>query len=220
MSSAHPIASDALVRAGAVRTSLAGRRGVVLSEPLKEPDRDWIRLALSPDAAIRDQAFEALYRRHGERVYRLARRLAGQDADARDIVQEAFLRVFKRVARFRREAAFASWLYRVTVNVAIDRHRQRARRPAAPLDATPALEPTTDEGEGPVARALSNEQRDEVRRAMLELSPKLSTVVLLRYVEGLSYDEIASAVGLSIGTVKSRLNRAHRLLERRLGPNS
>ena len=184
---------------------------------MNENDPDWVTRAVSPDRAVREEAFEALYRRHGERAYRLARRLAGQDADARDIVQEAFLRVFRRIDRFRRDAAFASWLYRVTVNVAIDRHRSRARRPIAPLDVE-TFDPKSDDAEGPERQAVARERREEIRRAILELSPKLATVVLLRYVEGLAYEEIAETLALSLGTVKSRLNRAHKLLERRLDP--
>jgi len=182
----------------------------------EDPDREVLLRCSSADPRIREQAFETLHARHAERVYRLAYRLAGNDAEARDIVQEAFLRAFRRIHRFRRQSAFTSWLHRITVNIGIDRMRHARRRPAVPLaEDAPGADrlPGRPEEVGPEAAAARRELSERIRRVVATLSPRLAAVVLLRYGEGLSYAEVGEALGLPVGTVKSRLNRAHELLE-------
>jgi len=181
-----------------------------------DPDREVLKLCASSDPHVRETAFETLYRRHAERIYRLAFRLTGHDAEARDIVQEAFLRAFRRIHRFRRRSAFTSWLHRITVNIGIDRMRHSARRPSvsleveagrtAPLPGRP-VEPAPED------HAAMRETRDAIQQHVASLSPRLAAVVLLRYGEGLSYAEVGEALDIPVGTVKSRLNRAHELLE-------
>jgi RNA polymerase sigma-70 factor (ECF subfamily) len=151
-----------------------------------------------------------------ERVYALAFRLTGQDAEARDVVQDVFLRAFRRIHRFQGRSALGSWLHRITVNTAIDRHRHAARRPAAPLEdegiPTSPLPGRTTEPP-PEDRAQRHELARRVRDLVADLSPVLAAVVVLRYGEGLAYDEIARTLDIPVGTVKSRLNRAHEILE-------
>ncbi len=182
----------------------------------EDPDREVLLRCSSKDPEIREQAFEILHERHAERVYRLAFRISGNDAEARDIAQEAFLRAFRRIRRFRRQAAFTSWLHRITVNIGIDRIRHARRRPSVPLgDDAPDADrlPGRPEDPGPETRAARREMSESIRDLVGTLSPRLAAVVLLRYGEGLSYAEVGDALDIPVGTVKSRLNRAHELLE-------
>jgi RNA polymerase sigma-70 factor (ECF subfamily) len=190
-------------------------RGAMTSDS----ERDTLRDCASSDPDVRERAFETLHRRHADRAYRLAYRLTGQDAEARDVVQDAFLRVFRKIRRFRRESAFSSWLHRITVNLAIDRIRRRRRHPEGSLPSESGgsrTAPLRSDEPSPPDRAARRETAEEVRRLVAGLSPPLAAAVLLRYGEGLSYEEIAAALDIPVGTVKSRLNRAHDLLAPRL----
>jgi RNA polymerase sigma-70 factor, ECF subfamily len=180
-----------------------------------DPDREILRRCASPDREVRDAAFENLYERHAERTYRLAYRLTRNDAEARDIVQEAFLRAYRRIHRFDRRAAFTSWLHRITVNIAIDRHRGTKRRPTVALeDDGVAAEPLPGRAGQlrPPDQAQRHEVAESIRDLVASLSPRLAAVVVLRYGEGLSYADVAEALDIPVGTVRSRLNRAHELL--------
>jgi RNA polymerase sigma-70 factor (ECF subfamily) len=186
-----------------------------------ESERNLIEHCSSPDPSVREGAFSDLYRRYVDRIYRLALRVTGNDAEARDVTQEAFLRAFQRIDRFRAEAAFSSWMHRIAVNIAIDRHRRAARRPAVPLeseDAPAAPLPGRGDRPDPGTEAAGRERADAVRSLVASLSPRLAAVVVLRYGEGLAYEEIADLLGIPLGTVKSRLNRAHDLLAPGLRP--
>jgi RNA polymerase sigma-70 factor, ECF subfamily len=195
-----------------------------------DPDRELVRGLLSDDPATRRRALGDLYDRHHERVFRTAYKVLGSTTDAADLTQEVFLHMARRIRGFRGDASLTSWVYRVTVNLAIDARRTRARRPARSL--TPAPGETTTEPEArtrpgtsgppsdPVDSSLQHERDEKVRRALDRLSPKLRAVVVLRYFENLSYEELADVLDTSIGTVKSRLNRAHAALERLLAPTA
>lgn len=180
-----------------------------------DPDRDLVRrcqVERSPEA------FRQLYLRHKDRVINTAYYLIGDREEALEAVQEVFLRVYRQIGKFRGQSSFASWLYRITVNVATD-SRRRLGRQRELLEAyfrqksggrrwsVPA---------GGVGRSEEPASRREtaliIRHAIAQLSPKLAAVVTLRYLEDRSYEEIAEILGISLGTVKSRLNRAHRAL--------
>ncbi len=184
----------------------------------------------SDDPGVRRSAFSELFRRHHRRAYDLAYRVLGDAALAADAVQEAFLTVYRKGARFEARARFTSWLHRVVVNQSIDlRRRERRHRSAAPpseaLAGVESGDPAgsfdvrdpASEATGPLAGALSAERVELVRRAVARLSPKLARVVVLRYPEGRSYEEIGEILGVPPGTVKSRLNRAHAALREILG---
>jgi len=152
-------------------------------------------------AGSRD-AFGELFDRCKDRVYSTALHVCGDRAAAADIAQEVFLKVFARLPQFESRSAFTTWLYRVTVNAAID-HR-RASRPAVPLeDVMP--EPGTPDVD-PYVRL---QRRRRIEAALVALPDTLRVPVVLRHVQGLSYQEIASVLQVSIGTVASRLSRAH-----------
>ena len=159
------------------------------------------------------EAFRVLFEAHKDRVYSIALRYSGDRAAAMDIAQESFLKVLGSIQEFRGEAGFESWLYRIVVNTCLD-HQRRGRRMMPFLGEL--IHAVTAQGETVLHRLMRAEVQDDVQRMVARLSPEQRMVVVLRYTEGLSYDEIAGILGCSPGTVASRLNRAHKVLERRL----
>lgn len=154
-------------------------------------------------------AQRVLFERYRDRVFSISLHfLKGDEAGAQDATQEVFVKVFRAAATFRQDARFATWLYRVTANVCMDELRRR-RRLLLFGDVPPTLHPAVDAAE-PV------EPDADIARALGRLSPKLRMTVLLRYFEDLSYDQIAEALGVTSGTVASRLNRAHAILANEL----
>ena len=161
------------------------------------------------------EAFRLLFEQHQDRVYTVALYFFGGDeATASDVTQQVFLKLFAKIGQFQGDAEFTTWLYRMTTNACID--EQRKRRRFLPFgDAFRMDEPrTTSHQEEKAARA---ELADSVKCAVAQLKPKLRVVMLLKYFEELSYEEIAEVLGCSKGTVASRLNRGHKILARRLG---
>jgi RNA polymerase sigma-70 factor, ECF subfamily len=187
-----------------------------------DPDGELVRALLSADAARRRHALGVLYDRHAEALVNVAWRVAGDWSAAQDVVQDVFLNLSARIASFRAESSLASWLYRITVNRAIDRKRHERRRPAVGLGVVPddllegARTPLGSPAE-PGEPVETSPDAPRVRAALAALSPKLRTIAVLRYIEGLSYDQLAEVLDLSLGTVKSRLNRAHAALSKSLG---
>ena len=159
------------------------------------------------------EAFRALFERHKDKVYSVALRYSGDAAEAMDIAQETFLKLFSRIGEFRGDASLDTWLYRLVVNSCLDHKRKSWRMlPLAGEIAGLLRAP----GQNAAEELLRAEMRSEVQKAIAKLAPELRIVVVLRYTEGLAYDEIAAVLGCAEGTVASRLNRAHGLLERRL----
>ena len=158
-------------------------------------------------------AFHSLFEIYKDRVYSIAYHFSNDDAMARDVTQQVFLKLFTAIAQFRQDSEFATWLYRVVANACVD--EQRKRRRFVPFD--PQLEVKTMTTRGLQEDTYERRQRAaSVRAAIAELSPKLRLPLLLKYVEGLSYEEIAAALNCSIGTVSSRLNRGHKALAAKL----
>jgi len=166
---------------------------------------DLVRRAQQGDQA----AFEALYRQHVGRVYALCLRLTADAAEAEELTQDAFVRVWERLASFRGESAFSTWLYRVTVNVVLLRFRSTRRRllRVFSTDDPAALErPAADAG----GAAL------DLDRAVAALPPGARQVFVLHDVEGYRHEEIAQLAGIAVGTSKAQLFRARRLLREAL----
>jgi len=130
-----------------------------------------------------------------------------------DIAQETFLKLLSRIGEFRGEASFDSWLYRLVVNCCLD-HQRRGRRLAPFLDGL--LDAVCTSAESALYKLMRSEREQQVQEVVKRLPAEQRIVVVLRYTEGLSYDEIAEVLGCSPGTVASRLNRAHKVLGRRL----
>lgn len=187
-------------------------------------DLDLVRMLGDEDEGARRRAFAVLFDRHSKRAFDLAYRVLGEASLAGDVVQVAFLAVYRKGARFEARAQFTSWLHRIVLNHAIDLQRKERRHRHAPLviregggsgpSGTGAGETLAvpDGGAGPIERTVADERALLVRAAIGELSPKLAQVVVLRYLEGRSYEEIGEVLCLPPGTVKSRLNRAHAAL--------
>jgi len=131
------------------------------------------------------------------------------------VLQTVFLSVYKSLPSFRFESSLATWIYRITVNACAGKSLRRARD-FVPLEAVLGSGAEIDPDLGPEERLERSERQEIIQRAVLELSPKLRTVVVLKYLEGLSYDEIAAVLECSPGTVASRLHRALSELEGRL----
>lgn len=159
------------------------------------------------------EAFRALFEKYKDKVYSIALRYSGDQAAAMDIAQDVFLKLFGCIGSFRGDSGFESWLYRLVVNRCLDQKR-RTRRLMPIVDGLLDLLPSP--GRSAMDELLRGELNKRVQAAVAGLRPEQRMVVVLRYTEGLSYDEIAAALGCSAGTVASRLNRAHRALERRL----
>ena len=164
--------------------------------------------------------------RHGD-IYALLYRLTEDPEEARDLTQETFLQAFRHLASFRGDADLRTWLYRIAVNQARNRWRwwkRRRRDRTVSLDAPVSEEidaPLSaglagDEGLDPERQALLREREQALHAALKSLSRPYREVIVLRDIEGLSYEEVAAALDLNVGTVKSRLNRGRTELRRRL----
>ena len=193
---------------------------------MEEPtDLELVALLGSADRLERERAFETLFLRHRRTAMDLAVRVLGDRALAADAVQEAFLSVYRKGARFQARARFTSWLYRVVFNRCIDLRRRERRHRSAPLlggadsaddDIRGVPEPVSG-APGPFDALEGTERAELVREAVTRLSPKLAEVIALRYPRGMSYDEISEVLEVPPGTVKSRLSRAHAALREVLG---
>jgi RNA polymerase sigma-70 factor (ECF subfamily) len=167
-------------------------------------------------------AFESIVREHKNRIYTYICRLTHNDPEAEDLTQEVFVRAYQSFAAFRREAAVDTWLYRIATNLVIDRVRRSRRAPQRVEfgddeegDELAAL-PSTARESDPAASAQLDELQRQVRLAITLLPPKLRAAVVLHDMEGLSYEDVAAALGCPVGTVKSRLFNARAALRRKL----
>jgi RNA polymerase sigma-70 factor (ECF subfamily) len=159
------------------------------------------------------EAFRALFERYKDAVYSVALRYSGDAAVAQDIAQDTFLKLFSAVGSFRGDSNFESWLYRMVVNSCFDQ-RRKTRRLGPLLDEVMSLLRTPDVSA--LDGLLRSEMSAQVKLVIDSLAPDQRMVVVLRYTQGLSYEEIAAIMGCAAGTIASRLNRAHKVLERRL----
>jgi RNA polymerase sigma-70 factor (ECF subfamily) len=164
-----------------------------------------------------EEAFRVLFETHKDRVYSIALRYAGDSAAAMDIAQDTFLKLLSSIRQFRGDSSFESWLYRLVVNSCLDYHRRRRRfLPLLEDGLGEALDVFRAPRESALNEMLRDEQGERVQQVVAQLPEEQRIVVVLRYTEGLSYEEIADLLGCRRGTVASRLNRAHKTLERRL----
>ena len=172
-------------------------------------------------AGIED-AYEQLIERYQQPVYGIVYRLLGSQCDASDVVQEVFLKVFRRIASFRGQSSLRTWIYRIAVNEAHNQYRWFTRhccREVA-MESSPqhpsSLESAPDPGRSPFQRACDSETRTLIEEALRRINPDFRTAVVLRDIENLSYEEIAEILQLSLGTVKSRILRGREALRREL----
>ena len=165
------------------------------------------------------EAFETLVSRYEKKVYSLALRLTGRSEDAFDLTQDIFMKMFASLSLFRGESAFSTWLYRLSYNVCIDYERKRKRRVITYSleDDTYFLDPhLTDDRFSPEVQWENRQLKEEIQKALLELSAEHRMMVLMRDVQGLSYKEIAEVLEIGEGTVKSRIFRAREAMRKKL----
>src|SRR5437016_12437172 len=186
-------------------------------QPGQVPDVELVRLAQKGDGA----AFAQLVARHQRQLYRLALRMTGSEADAQEVLQEAFLNAFQKLPNFRGEAQFSSWLYRIAANSALMRLRRKRRAPDAlqdqPLElqgpkfsAEGFLEPQNDWSQRADTQMMDRELGQAIDQAVGALPEDYRTVFLLKDVDGLSNEEIASALDLTVPGRKSGWRRGRR----------
>jgi RNA polymerase sigma-70 factor (ECF subfamily) len=163
-------------------------------------------------------AFAGLVERYQGEVYHLALRYTRSREDAEDLTQEAFLRAFRALASYDPARPFGAWLYSITARLCIDHHRRRKVRPVSltrPEEGTSAEEREwefADPTEGPEARLERRDEATRLSRLIDRLSPDYRLAILLRHAQDLSYEEIAEATGVPLGTVKARIHRARNQL--------
>ena len=176
----------------------------VMAEPISEE-----RVIAACQEGDRE-AFRRLFETYKDKVFSIAvYSFGGDETAASDVSQQIFLKLMTNIGQFRGESAFTTWLYRLVVNACIDEQRKRRRfLPFGEWTPVSKLEDRRPQEK----RYAKMELADSVQAAIQELSPKLRMPILLKYVEGLSYDEIAGVLGCSKGTVASRLNRGHQKL--------
>jgi RNA polymerase sigma-70 factor (ECF subfamily) len=150
-------------------------------------------------------------------MFTLAYRLTGNEEDARDVVQDAYLRAYKGLKRFRGDARFSTWMYRITANCASTALARRTRASHDDLDDESPIADCRPEHD-PQLQAAASYDRERVARAVADLPPRLRSVVVLRDVYDLSHEAIAAELGISEAAAKVRLHRARRKLRERLFP--
>ena len=162
-------------------------------------------------------AFGRLVVKYQDRLYNTVVHLLGNEHDARDVVQDAFVQAFIKLDTFRQSSAFYTWLYRIGFNVAVT-HRRRKRRPALSIEQlrdASGEEPVDTEVQ-PAERLERDETAAQVRQAIAQLSEEFRSVLVLREIDGCRYETIAEILELPIGTVRSRLHRARLQLREQL----
>jgi RNA polymerase sigma-70 factor, ECF subfamily len=171
---------------------------------------EWVLVSRAREGNL--AAFEALYRQHVRRVYALCLRLSGNAALAEELTQEAFVRAWKKLAQFRGESAFSTWLHPLAVNVALAERRSRRSRETHTFltEDVAAYERPASSGDP--------EGRLDIERAVARLPAGARAVFVLHDIEGYRHDEIAGMTGVTVGTSKAQLHRARRLLRERLAP--
>jgi RNA polymerase sigma-70 factor (ECF subfamily) len=168
-------------------------------------------------------AFDLLVRKYQHRVLKLVSRFVPDAAEAEDVAQEAFLKAYRALASFRGDSAFYTWLYRIAINTAKNALVSNRRRPVDfDLDLQDPEQydrhARLKDGDTPEGVLLTEEIRNVVERALEQLPEDLRTAIVLRELEGLSYEEIAEAMDCPVGTVRSRIFRAREAIDKKLKP--
>lgn len=168
------------------------------------------------------EAFRVLVERHSGNIFRLAYRMTGNEHDAEDVVQEAFLRAYRQLKRFEGRAAFSTWLYRIAVNSALDQMRSRTRheerREASDPERPDPLARLPAAGPSPERLVFSAQVQERVAAALAQLTPKERAAFVLRHFEGQSIEEIGRALGVRASAAKNNVFRAVQKLRQRLEP--
>lgn len=173
-------------------------------------DKELIAAHLAGDR----HAFDRIVERYEQRVWAVCLRMCGDPDDARDAAQDTFVIAYRAIASFRGDAQLSTWLHRVAVNASLDVLRKKGRNKAQPAEDIPEV--PSDEP-GPDEQAIRSSRAAAVHAALARLSDEHRTVIVLHDLQGLQYPEVAQALDVPVGTVKSRLHRARADLARLLG---
>lgn len=187
-------------------------------------DRDIDQLLVERVQQGDKRAFELLVAKYQRKLMRLVSRLVRDQAEAEDVVQEAFIKAYRAIPQFRGESAFYTWLYRIGINTAKNYLVTQGRRAPTSTDADVEEAESFDDGDylrdinTPESMLATKQIAETVNLAMDALPEELRIAITLREIEGLSYDEIAEAMGCPIGTVRSRIFRAREAIAEKLRP--
>jgi RNA polymerase sigma-70 factor (ECF subfamily) len=187
-------------------------------------DRESDQLLVERVQAGERQAFDLLVSKYQRRLMRLVSRIVHDPAEAEDVVQESFIKAFRGLRHFRGDSAFYTWLYRIGINTAKNYLVTQSRRTPASTDVDAEGAEAFDEGDGlrdintPESMLASKQIAETVNAAMESLPVDLRTAILLREIEGLSYEEISEIMSCPIGTVRSRIFRARDVIADKLRP--
>ena len=204
---------------------LRGPTGLVAASAKEQTSYQEERLLIERVKAGEYDAFDAIFRRHVNKVYRQAFRLTGNETEAEEVVQDVFLAVYEKIKSFRGDSAFSTWLYRLTMNVAISKLRRRKRSkevsiedylPRFQEDGHHLVRPVFNWGDEVDLRLEKEELQRLILEALNELPPVDKAVIVQSDLEGLSNRDIGDALGLTIPAVKARLHRARLFLRGRL----
>ncbi len=169
------------------------------------------------------KAFDLLVLKYQHKIQKLIMRYVRDPSEALDVAQDAFLKAYRAMPRFRGDSAFYTWMYRIAINTAKNHLVAAKRRPVdfeidtqdnEPFDASHLL----SDGDTPEGLVLSEEINQTVQQAIADLPPDLRTAIVLREMEGMSYEEIAQTMECPVGTVRSRIFRAREAIDRKIGP--
>lgn len=161
-------------------------------------------------------AFNELLGAHEKRMYAVCLRMCGNHEDAQDCLQEAMLRVFRAISGFKGQASFSTWVYRVTMNTCLDELRRRKNKQTSSLDSLlDAGWSPSDEMDTPERHAIAAEKQEAIRNTISELPEDMRSAIILRDIQGFSYDEIARILEINVGTIKSRISRGREKLRER-----
>jgi RNA polymerase sigma-70 factor (ECF subfamily) len=198
-----------------------GSLSILASSPKGVSEED-ARILRGLRAGI-EEAYEELLRRYEQPVFSIVCRLVGNETEACDVVQEVFIKVFRGIAAFREQSSLRTWIYRIAVNEAHNRRRWFSRHSRHEVSLEKGGEETghgldyaLDTGRSPYDRVVDLESEALMEQALARVQPAFRAAVVLRDIENLSYEEIAEILGVSLGTVKSRIVRGREALRREL----
>jgi len=179
---------------------------------ITDPEAKLVRKCQQGDHA----AFRVLYEIYKEKVYTFVCYMVSDREVARDLTQDIFIKIYRSIGSFEGSSELRNWIFRLTRNYCIDANRKRNKLRQVFVRASPDEQATIPVREDPHEMLDQLQVSESVKRVILRLRPKLRMVVVLRYINGLSYAEIAEILGCTIGTVSSRLHRSHKILFQKL----
>jgi len=182
-------------------------------EPLELNENKLIERASGGDPS----AFNRLMEVHERRMYAVALRMCGNREDAQDCLQEAMLRIYRSISGFKGQSSFGTWVYRITMNTCLDELRRKKNKQNTSLDGLldTGWSPQ-DESASPEKHAVQSETRRVLHQAIQDLPEDMRSAIVLRDIHGLSYEEIAQALDINVGTIKSRISRGRDKLREKL----